>query len=302
MFRYRPEPAIPIPEAELFGGINYYEIYTANKFQGERLWPDELWEEACDNPELMSAMTEASIKWMGNRCLKNTFKNLQAVLDENAVDYICILPIRPANSFEDYKVASQLDERILPFTCIYQELNVEEAIEKLLNDVQEGARGLKIHPIIQDLDLRSDYVRNILQAWATTGLPVISHCGHVEYGIENQGSPDLAHPEYLAELAQEMPEINFVGAHCGGCLSWEADYFAKRVGKRANVWVDTSFRGPDDIRWMVEAFGEDKVLFGVDIPFSDMDVSLACVQDSNLGERVIEKILWHNAAELLEID
>ena len=53
---------------------------------------------------------------------------------------------------------------------------------------------------------------------------------------------------------------------------------------------------------MVSAFGEDKVLFGVDVPFSDMDVSIACVEAAPLSDREKEKIFWHNAAELLKIE
>ena len=303
LFRYRPAPDVPIPETEFFGNVNYYELYTKGQFQGERMWPDDLWLKAERDSELKAAMTAADTKWMGNRCLKNTFWNLQKILDDNEVDYICTLPIWPANSFEDYRVAAELDQRILPFTCIYNtEMSAEEAVDKLMDDVRQGARGLKIHPIIQDLDLKSDYIKKILEAWAKTGLPVISHCGNVEYGVENQGAPNYGNPEFLADLIEEMPEVNFVGAHCGGCRSWEAEYFAERVGGLKNVWVDTSFRTPKEIAWMVSAFGEDKVLFGVDVPFSDMDVSIACVEAAPLSDREKEKIFWHNAAELLKIE
>ena len=303
MFRYRPAQAVPVPEMEAFGNIDYYERYTRGKFRGERMWPDQLWKEAEANPHLMAELTGADTKWMGNRCLKNTFWNLQKLLDDNGVDFVCLLPMWPANSFEDYEIASRLDSRMLPFTCIYNtELNAEEAIEKLMGDVKKGARGLKIHPIVQNLDLQTDYVRRILRAWAKTGLPVVSHCGSVQFGLENQGAPDYGNPKFLAELIDEMPEVKFVAAHCGGCRSWESEYFAKRIGKRDNVWVDTSFRPPEEIQWMVETFGEDKVLFGADVPFSDLDISIQCVEETNLSEEVKDKIFWRNAAKLLKLD
>ncbi len=43
LFRYRPAPDVPIPETEFFGNVNYYELYTKGQFQGERMWPDDLW-------------------------------------------------------------------------------------------------------------------------------------------------------------------------------------------------------------------------------------------------------------------
>lgn len=303
MFRYKPLPDKPIPEMEAFGNIDYYEIYTRAGFPGERMWPEELWERGQHDPQLKAAMTAADNKWMGNRCQKNTFWNVQKILDDNHVDYMCILPLWPANSFEDYLVASRLDKRLLPFTCIYYpEMDADAAIEKLMHDVELGARGLKLHPILQDMDLKSDYVKKILRAWAKTGLPVISHCGNVEYGTENQGAPNYGNPEFLADLIEEMPDVKFVGAHCGGCRTWEMKYFADRVGGRDNVWVDTSFRTPEEIAWMVEAFGEDKVMFGVDVPFSDMDVSIANVERSGLSEEIKDKIFWGNAAKLLGIE
>lgn len=302
MFRYKPEPDLPIPEMEKFDNVDYYEIYTRGMFCGERMWPDDLWEKAQRDPDLKTAMSAADMKWMGNRCLKNTFWNVQRILDENQVDFMCILPLWPANSFEDYLAAARLEPRFLPFTCIYNtELDVDEAIEKLMQDVDQGARGLKIHPIIQNLDLKSDYVKKILMAWSKTDLPVISHCGNVEYGTQNQGTPNYGNPEFLADLVEEMPDVKFVGAHCGGCRSWEARYFAERVGKRENLWVDTSFRSSEEIQWMVDSFGEDKVLFGVDVPFSDMDVSIACVEECQLSEEVKEKIFWSNAFDLLKL-
>ena len=303
MFRYKPSADVPVPEMKLWDNINYYEIYTRAGFIGERMWPDEIWERGKKNPDFKRAMTSADTKWMGNRCLKNTFWNLQKILDENEVDYMCILPLWPANSFEDYKVAAQLDRRFLPFTCIYNtDMTAKEAIEKLFNDVEQGAKGLKIHPILQNLDLKSDYVKEILSAWSKTELPVISHCGNVEYGIDNQGAPNYGNPDILADLVEEFPDVKFVGAHCGGCRSWEAESFAKRVGKAKNLWVDTSFRTPAEIAWMVEAFGEDKVLFGVDVPFADMDVSINNVEKSPVSERIKNKIFSENAIELLKID
>lgn len=39
------------------------------------------------------------------RCRTNTLENMQREMDECGIDYICVLPIMPALSFEDYEVA-----------------------------------------------------------------------------------------------------------------------------------------------------------------------------------------------------
>lgn len=102
MFRLIPQADAPIPEMKLWGGIDYYEEYTRAEFPGERMWPKEIWERGEKDSEFKKAMTAADNKWMGNRCQKNIFWSLQKIMDENKVDYMCVLPLCAANSFVDY--------------------------------------------------------------------------------------------------------------------------------------------------------------------------------------------------------
>ncbi len=88
---------------------------------------------------------------------------------------------------------------------------------------------------------------------------------------------------------------------------WRLSLLGSGIFCREGRWSEKRLGGHQfpyskEIAWMVSAFGEDKVLFGVDVPFSDMDVSIACVEAAPLSDREKEKIFWHNAAELLKIE
>ena len=66
------------------------------------------------------------------RCRTNTLENMQREMDECGIDYICVLPIMPALSFEDYEVAHMVEPRCIPFTCIDYRLG-KDAGKKLLH-------------------------------------------------------------------------------------------------------------------------------------------------------------------------
>ena len=147
-----------------------------------------------------------------------TLQNMMNSLDENNVTEIWVLPVLPHVSFEEILAASKLDERIVPFTCVDFSLG-KDAGAKLLEDVKRGAKGLKLHPILQRVSLLSDEVADALKVWEETGLPVISHT--YKYNYFHPEESYMNKPEYgsnfdFLELVSRFGNINFVGAHSGG--------------------------------------------------------------------------------------
>lgn len=69
------------------------------------------------------------------------------------MDYMVSLPVLPNTSFEETLAASKLEPKILPFTSPDFSLPVKEMQEKLREDIRMGARGLKLHPILQNVKL-----------------------------------------------------------------------------------------------------------------------------------------------------
>jgi len=234
----------------------------------------------------------------------NTLEKLSARMDEYDL-LVCLHPIYPNTSFEEYLAAASLEPRILPFTSMMYDLSADRIVDKLYQDADKGARGLKIHPPIQNIDLRSGKLRKIMEGVEKIGLPVILHCGANNYYYgerESLVTPEFGDVKYFIELVKDFPNVNFIAGHCGGLMGGEMEELAEKLGGAANMWVDTTFRSAGDIQFMVKNFGADKVCFGTDTPFSHTGKSLDCVYEALAGDDVaLEKVLYSNAAKLLSV-
>lgn len=238
-------------------------------------------------------------------CWENTLENLSRKLDHFGIAGICVLPVLPNTSFEEYLAASKLDDRLLPFSCADYSLSSEALEEKLLLDIKRGARGLKIHPVLQNQSLRDEKVALAVEIFGSHDLPIISHCGANDYyasGETYPRNPEYGDVSYFIELAQKFPNYSLVAAHSGGLMGGEMEILAEGVKGLQQVFVDTTFRSALDIKRQVDFFGQERVLFGTDNPFSTHKGAIAQVEQACAGNVALEhKILYQNAATLLHL-
>lgn len=234
------------------------------------------------------------------RNLTGTLQNMQESLNQNNISGIWVLPVLPHVGFEEILAASMLDSRIVPFTCIDFSLG-KEAGRKLLEDVKKGAKGLKIHPVLQRKSLLSDEVAEALRAWESTGKPVICHTYaynyyHPEESYRN--TPEFGSNYDFLKLAEKFPNINFVGAHSGGPMDFAQLWDGENL---KNVYVDTSFQSVEVVKEFVTRYGEDKVLFGTDWPWGRQTTPIKVVEEACAGNTQLEeKIFYKNAEKLME--
>ena len=239
------------------------------------------------------------------RCRVNTLENMRKEMDENGVDYVCILPIMPALGFEDYRVAHMVEPRCIPYTCIDFRLG-EDAGKKLLEDSRQGAYALKLHPVLSKVSLDDPLVDKALDWWAQTGKPVTSHCGAGMYYYpeinDEYAVPEYGDLRYLVDCARRHPDINFVAAHCGGTAAGNIERLAQLSGGMENLYVDTSFRSHEDIELMIELFGPERVLFGTDYPFGSYKGQIEQVKIATEGDSELRDLVFYkNANRLLHI-
>jgi len=254
------------------------------------------------HPDELPMLLETSQKL----CLENTLENLTKRLNINNIDYICLYPIHPNTTFEEYLAASRFEPRILPFTSIDFSLSIEEIVRKLMLDIEKGAVGLKIHPIMQNISLKDSKVRAAVEVYGMKKIPIISHCGINEYYTKDKTYPH--NPAYgdlmdFIELAKDYPNYILIAGHAGGLSGGEMEILHEHCGDMENVYVDTTFRSYSDIRKLVEYFGENRVLYGTDLPFSTHTGSIKQVEKAfpeNADLR--DKILYRNSAKILGIN
>lgn len=144
----------------------------------------------------------------------------QKALDENHIDYAVSLPVMPNSSFEEALAASKLEPRLLPFTSADFRLPIPEMKAKLKRDIIRGAKGLKLHPILQNVPLTDERTYAAVEVFGEMGLPITSHCGINDYYKPGSKYQPLAPKEYgelhsMLALIERYPDYILIPAHAG---------------------------------------------------------------------------------------
>lgn len=228
-----------------------------------------------------------------------TLENFTRSMEETGVTHSVCLPIPPHVTFADLAPVAREDPGLVPFTGVDYTTD-DDPGPALAADVRAGARGLKLHPIIQKVPLTSARTRAAVEAFSAHGLPVLFHCGISSYYLgneKNRQQPRYGEIRYAAELVKEFPAVRFIAGHAG---LFQVRDVMRMLGDFDNVWVDTSFQSVAIVRELTATFGPERVLFGSDWPYGNRPPAVAIVKAACRGDRGLERrIFFENAAELL---
>lgn len=230
-----------------------------------------------------------------------SLKEMQKSMKKNRIDYCAVMSVLPQVGFEDIKAASLVDNRIIPFTSIDFSLGTESG-NKLLADVKNGARGLKIHPIIQNVRLDAPEVLEALERWEESDLPVLPHIGVAEYFPPDKAfmdTPQNGEIEPFLKIVKMFPHIKFIAGH-GGNESWKK--LLETCVDDKNVYVDTSMSTPESIQSFRKEWGADRMLFASDWPWLRQETAVELIEQEINDDNEKEKIYFRNACKLLKLD
>jgi predicted TIM-barrel fold metal-dependent hydrolase len=165
-----------------------------------------------------------------------------------------------------------------------------DAVAELDRAIQRlGLSGLKLHSVVQGFEIDDDVVLPVIERAAELGVVVYVHTG----------TPVLALPLQLLELATRYPQVPFIAGHMGG-----ADFYVDAplsLPRAENVWLETSLScHAGYIGEAVAAAGAQRVLFGSDSPTSRMASELTKIRVLELGEEVERQVFGANLQALLE--
>jgi hypothetical protein len=230
-----------------------------------------------------------------------TLENFGRSMRESGISHSICLPVPPYVTFADLRPVAEGKAGVLPFTgADYAEGVDPDAV--LAADVAAGARGLKLHPIIQKRPLTSAQTLAFVEAFSPHGLPVLFHCGTHSYYLGEERvreQPRYGEVRYAAELVKAFPRVNFIAGHAG--LFQVRDVIGM-LGRYRNLWVETSFQSVARVRELIATFGPERVVFGSDWPWGKRPPALAIAKRACRGDRGLERrILFENAAELLRL-
>jgi predicted TIM-barrel fold metal-dependent hydrolase len=192
--------------------------------------------------------------------------------------------------------------QITPFVAVDPwALSPEENVEHLGEMADRGARGIKLHPVVQSFTPGDPRMHDVFRACEEMGLVVLSHTGSAK------GGEAFAQPSAFAEVLQEFPGLTVVLAHLGGG-SWHQtlDLAGAFPGVTFDLCEIIEWTGApsaptdEELARLIADIGPDRVMLGTDFPWYDLDHTAQRVMDLPLlSKDAKERILGANAIGIL---
>jgi predicted TIM-barrel fold metal-dependent hydrolase len=169
----------------------------------------------------------------------------------------------------------------------------DETVELIGKAVDDwGFKGIKMNPLFNNFLPDSEVVYLVMEAASHHSIPVLIHCGHPPWSL----------PWSFERLADRFPDVIIIMAHMGhghivyinGSLDVAEDH--------DNIAVDTAgVTMHSKIKEAVERLGDDRVMYGSDVPFGHPAWEIPKVRTSGLSEEHLQKVLHDNAKEIFKL-
>lgn len=199
--------------------------------------------------------------------------------------------VRSINDFIIGQVAAHPD-RFIGFATMHPDLEDVEAEFRRVMDA--GLRGVKLHPDFQRFPI-DDARMDRLYGLAEGVCPILFHTGDARYRFSN--------PDLVPRILKRHPRLQLICAHFGGYSEWDK---VRAAYDGYDVCVDTSSSQfalpPEEVRSLIDFFGEDRVLFGSDYPMWNAADELRMLRALGLSPAAEEKILSGNLLRLLHME
>jgi aminocarboxymuconate-semialdehyde decarboxylase len=155
------------------------------------------------------------------------------------------------------------------------------------------------------------------------GIPLFLHPTDAVFGEELEGYGGALHLSLgrvievsvaasrlvFSGLMERHPDLKVVISHTGGALPYQSGRMDKNGNKAGllrppsayirRMYTDTVSPHSMGIRFAIEYYGTDRVMYGSDYPCWDPATALELLQEIGLPDTDLEKILYHNAHRVL---
>ena len=194
--------------------------------------------------------------------------------------------VRDGNTEIEQLVSSHSD-RFVGF-CTVNPWMRSAAIDEVHRASDRAAAGVVLHPLIHGFEANDPLAFPVIEAAIVRKLIV----------YVTAGTPIVAMPYKVADLAMRYPECPFVLGHAGWDFHFDVLYCLQAC---SNLWAETSKNELCNLEAIVRAVGTDRLLFGSDYPFSSYESEIAKIRLlPDLTERDVQQILCGNAMRLLD--
>lgn len=171
----------------------------------------------------------------------------------------------------------------------YQDMEGELERAQLL-----GAKGVKLHPDIQRVDLDDERLLKLYSLMEGSSLAVYLHMG------DDRADYRYSSADKLKKIAKQFPRLRFIAAHFGAYMAWQDSPMLVDLD---NVWYDTSSAlwaiKVEEANRLVRLLGTERLFFGTDYPVKTAETELHRFDCLDLTESERRAILWENASKFL---
>ncbi len=276
-----------VTKKRIFDPISIWQFFLNRNFKMGKL-PYEIFK-----PYIINAERE--------RNFTATRENARKSMDEAGVSFSVCLPVPPHLYFNDVKKAAEKDSGLIPFTGV-DFSKMETLSNQFEEDIKKGAKGLKLHPVIQKVNFTDEKMKTAVDSFIKFDLPILFHAGVSNYYKKKEKSNNI--PEYgsikgARDLVAAFPKAKFIVGHAG---MFDVMDVIRLLGNFKNVWVDTSLQSPEAIKKLIKTFGPDKVLFASDWPFGSRIAGIRAVKAvCGSDKRLADMLFYKNTENLLKI-
>ncbi len=264
----------------------------------------------CVTQKLFALLDDQYTKSVQDRIKSGTYENflkyklfLQQMSNryfKNDRVYFACMPVAPYVNFEDLIIWNSKDSTILPFTSIDPNISINDACYKVSSQMYK-AYGLKLHPIIQGIPFNSKRTFKVLESIEKFNKPVLLHTGSSRYYLGDEREKqhlELDDIKSAKEMIRTFPNVIFILGHagCSEVVDWTNEF-----SPFENVFIDITVQSKNSIRFLINRYGEDRILFGSDWPCIDPRITLKIIINT-LTEKQQEKCFFRNASNLLKIN
>lgn len=246
-----------------------------------------------------------------------TVEGLAASMAANHIDASLILPVATSErqvvhvNDASARINDEWRDRgILSFAAMHPDF--ADWKQELSRVAQMGMKGVKIHPIYQNVDLDDIRFLRILDRCGELGLMVLTHAGR-DIGYPDR---DNCTPQMTYNALKQVGPITLILAHMGGWREWDK---VEELLVDTGVYLDTSYclgrmvttenghyteevmnlmRHEQFIR-MVRSFGKERILYGSDSPWFSQNKGRDRILEVPLTPEEHAAILGGNAQRLL---
>ncbi len=245
-----------------------------------------------------------------------TDEGLLQSMQRAGVDASVVLPVATNPSklsgMNDSILALEMDKRLIRFGAMHPDAPDWHA--ELSRLASAGIKGIKLHPVYQNVDIDDSRNLRILDRAGELGLMVVMHAG------DDIGFPGMVRcsPALTDRALRQVGPVTLIMAHMGGWRNWAQ---AVDLAVHPNAYIDTAFSlgaftpladgryqpqetallPADGFCQLVRAFGARRTLFATDSPWGDQWDTVRQVEALPLTAEEKQAIYSKNALQLLRL-